>query len=760
MSWRVRINSAVAYVRRAVKRRIAALWRRAYRLGGGPGGRGMRYDSIAFSAVLILLVLASLSPTLRNALDNYYATEQAVAGLRDLILNTGSALIGATAIVTSLVLFAMQVNVERMPHGLFRRLSADGKLLGAFAVAFLLAIAVAALPALANHMRPSMLVFLASGGVLFILVLFLWGYRRALALINPLQQLDILVRDTRKELRSWARCARRVMPSLEQGDNAGPASPPADSTHDLIRTVFFKLNARWDDGAKRAVRHAMSFARRYAEQGDYEVSEVALKAVFRINAEYIKVKGKTFYTHRPIFENPLTTDGFINDTLEHLRQHSQAAITRRDEQQIEQTLRAMAALIQRYLDIDYSNPYAQKYHARLAAQYLVYAVQSVATVPCNMAAVLMEGQRLMGRSAQYIAAIDPNGVETLSEKIAMIACAGCARKDYRPVTQEGMTQLVGLTIALLRSKSHDIHCAAEKVQRRAVLVATLLLKVPDTPLSDIHRFLLGPYYSLSNGQNLQARLTEFVKYLSVAQRDDAAARTVIRNIERWADGLYRTEQDLLIAAIKARSLFASDMLHWIKGVTEILLAVANTPACDRHSQEKIRKHALQLIGSLSFILSEDEDTVIFVEGFRMTEILFEAADAAHEHDCDEVVNRIEKILASWAFHGGKYQTGWSILERGLCALAVFAIMRGKDFSELKNMVAARLADKSAPEQGIRDYAARSIMKRAVSPGRHEHWSSFIGMAIARADPEKLGPLLEEIAGMLSSSVVHKDPPMA
>ena len=48
-----------------------------------------------------------------------------------LFLTVGAALLGATAIVASLVLFAMQVNVELMPSGLFKRLSSDGSLLQA-----------------------------------------------------------------------------------------------------------------------------------------------------------------------------------------------------------------------------------------------------------------------------------------------------------------------------------------------------------------------------------------------------------------------------------------------------------------------------------------------------------------------------------------------------------------------------------------------------------------------------------------------------
>ncbi len=745
-----RLSSVAVYTRKAIRRGLAGLWQYAYKIQYRLSVWKVKYGGRAFFVVLLLLLALSLylSPTLQNALAPYYSSEESVKAMSGLILNLGSALIGAAAIVTSLVLFAMQVNIERMPHGLFRRLSADPKLLGAFASAFLLAIGVATLSTFTSQTRLAIVVLAASWAIVFILILFMYAYRRALLLINPLQQLGILIHDSRKELRTWARRASRAMPLLEREDSASATSSPTDSTHDVARTAFLQINNRWTDGAKRAIRHAMSFARRYAEQGDYEVSGAALNAVVAINAAYIEAKGKTFYANNPFLENPLANDGFINDTLEHLRQNTQAAIARRDEQQIAQTLRAMAALVQVYLGIDYSSPYATKSHARLAAGYLASAVQAV--VPHDMADVLLEGQRLMGQSAQHLLIHgNPDDITTLSEKIALIACTGCAKEDYRPVTMEGMTQLANLTLDLLRSRSHDIHFAVGEVRRDVALVAKLFINVADTPLSSSHSTFLGAYYSSTSVQSLRARLTELVNALSEAQPDNADAQWVIRNVERWADGLYETEKDLLLAAIKAKSHFTFDMIHWITGVTEILLAVSNAPACDDHSQQEIRKHARWLIATLTWI-PDDKDTVTFVENFQMTETLFEAAMDARNRGCDEIATEIGTFLLSWIFKGGRYQTGWGILERGLCGLAAFALMgRDGEVSGLRTAVAAHLSGESAPVQEIRERAARRIFERAVSLYRPGSWMSRIDMAIARADHQKLRPLLEEIAGLLS-----------
>ncbi len=209
MSRRSHIDLAVKRMRKAVARRIAALWQHIYRVQYQLGVWKLRYGNIAFYAVLLLLVCATayLSPVLQNVLVSHYSTGPALESLRSLILNVGGALIGAAAIVTSLVLFAMQVNIERMPHGLFRRLSADRKLLGAFALAFLLAIGVATLSTVVDQARLAQVVLAASWAVVFILISFMYAYRRALVLINPLRQLGILIQDTRKELRAWDRRA-------------------------------------------------------------------------------------------------------------------------------------------------------------------------------------------------------------------------------------------------------------------------------------------------------------------------------------------------------------------------------------------------------------------------------------------------------------------------------------------------------------------------------------------------------------------------
>ena len=432
--------------------------------------------------------------------------------------------------------------------------------------------------------------------------------------------------------------------------------PPARGPKpDTERTVFFQLNPHWIAEARRSVQHAVSFARRYAEQGDYEVAGGALTAIVGINAAYVEAKGKTFYANNLLMPHPLASDAFITETLEYMRQNVDRGIARRDERQIEQSMQTLAALVEVYLDIDYASQTAQKSHAHLAAGYLGNAVQAV--VAHDMTDVLMEGQRLMGQAAlRFVAAESTSNAAGLSDKIAVIAGAACMKESYRPATMEGVRQLANLTLYLIRSPSREVSYALGKVRDNVSLIAKLLLKVPDTPLENIHGTILAPYFSSGDMQSLRTQLTDVANAALGAEPDNENARTVIRNFEQWADGLYRTTKDLLLEAVAARSHFTIHMFQWIQGVTELLLAISNAPACDDHDKRDLRSHARWLIATLGWI-PPDQESVTFVETFQLTEILFEAATEARGRGCDENADEIAGILLSWTFKGGRYITG-------------------------------------------------------------------------------------------------------
>jgi hypothetical protein len=753
-SSRTRLKLGAKRIGRSTRHGYGRCYRRAVLMRYSLLHWRVRHGRIVAPVILILLIATTLLiiPVLQPGLESYFTGER-LAILRNLLATIGGALVGATAIGFSVVMIAVQLNFARIPHGLFRKLSADIRLLGAFAVTFILAAVVAALSLIPDASWATAAITAAVWGNALILLLFLYGYRRTLDLVNPLEQLRLVVAEAEKDMRVRVRRANRVAPLLDHAEDAQPPDP-LRSNHDMPRMVFFQANPSWTVVSRQAVTHAVSFARRYAEQGDYEVANNALLAVAVINTGYVEAKGKTFFARHLLFENPQATDAFINDTLDHLRQLAQVATTRGDEAQIRQIFAAMANLVQVYMRIDYANQYVTtKHHAHLAASYLMGAIEAV--LPHNMPDVLMEGVRKMGQLAQLFLSVgNPNDIVTLTEKIALISCAGVMNQNSRPVTLVGMEQLAELTFNLIRGKTPDIRFTVEKVRANVALIVRMFLNVPDMPLASTHSSYLAPYYSLTTTQTLGAWLTDLANALTKVEADNQDASMVIRNIEQWAENLYRTEKEVLLIAIEKRSHFTFDVIHWIAHVTKLLVFLSRAPAANDRVKQELQRHALWLIGVLSWI-PDDKDTTAFVETFGVTDLLFEVALDTMVQGDDEVSKAAGDILFSWAFKAGHHAVGWSILDRSLSALATLALWQDDPApaERLKAELAKRLNAENTPEQEMRDDAARELRRHAETLYRPKFELSRIHQAMHQIDQAKMRPLLQEIADLLSPGTV-------
>lgn len=751
-----KVRSWKEHAKRWGQRWYAIVWQRIYAIHHGFLLLKVRYWDAAITALLVLLVVVSgyMASPLRRTLESYFSTEAMLSGFRTFFVTLGGALLGAAAIAFSLVMFAIQVNVDRMPHGLFRKLSSDHKLLSAFAIIFILAIAIAAMSLIPDTSWLAVATLTTCWGLILILILFFYAYKRALGLISPSQQLNLVLTDARRDLHAWERRARRAAPLLTGVEQQNErAESPMRSAHDLKQTAYFKINPHWTAIAQKAILYAISFSRRYAEQGDHEVSRTALSAVVSINAAYIDAKGKTFFTNNQLFENPLASDGFINDTLEHLRQNVQIGISRGDEQLIEQTLRTMTALHRIYMNIDYATEDPSKTHAAVAAAYLSSAVESV--VSHNMPDVIMEGVRLMGETGQNtLDKGDVHDIAAISERIALLSCVGVIKEDYRPVTLTGVEQLAKFTFALIRNGTNDVGFAAREIKSDVSLVAETFLKLPDTPFSSIHSRYLAPYYSATSSTSLQTWLTDLANAVAEANANNETAKRIIGNIESWSEDIYQAEKEIFLLAVEKKSHFTFDIIHWIAHIAKLLMAVSNSPACKDYIRERLRRNALWLISVLSWVPGNKE-AIALVENYGMTETLFDSSADAQDRDCDEVANQVRDLLIAWAFKAGKYETGSDILERSLYGLVTLDFMRESDGTEVLADISAQLTKENALDQSIRDRTAREIRARSASHYQRPYPLSRIEYEMGQVDEGKLRPLLVEIANLLSPGTANE-----
>lgn len=735
LAWRSKWPSELAKLRLLLSKRIFAL-RQSIQLH-------LRWALLVAAVgwfAIVFLVAHSFTPELTRQ----FADSARLSAATSLFSGVGGALIGAAAIAFTLILFAMQVNVERMPHGLFRRLSSDRRLLGAFVISFGLACCVAATALVPHAGWISYALAFALTVITAEVALFVYAYRRALLLINPGHQLSIVVGDVRRAFRRVDRWVERLRPLL--GD--GPPTTIADGK-DAARLAFLTHNPDWAAPARQGIAYATSYAQRFAEQGDYEIVRQAYSAVTAINGLYVRTKGQTFFANNFLIDNPLARDAFLIGTLEELRQAVQISLSRGDERQIDTVISTMTDLVGVYAQIEYGRHATAKSHALIIVGYQESALTAV--IPHKMPDVLMSGVRKLGMSGQTLLfhGTAQDAVSVI-DKLGTLGMIGVVSSDYRPVTLAAMEQLTALSLGLLRTADHDIRFAIGQARTAVTQIADMFLEVADQPPLSTHSTFLGPYYSSTTPQSFRGQFTQIANAVVDADAENEDAKRVLRHVREWSDGLYVPYRRLLQKAVAKRSGFAFDILTWGFGIFEILLALSNAPAVTEHDRKELRRNAIWLLSSISF-LPTDTEAVTFVESSRVTEGLFEALNHTLGRDCSDIADQARNLLLWWTVRAGANGSGWGVLGLGLQGLIAATLLQGEQGSpeELKGRLTEELAKPDGPTAEVRQRAARQLRAEADNWEVEDFEISDIKRALRSTDRIARSALLIEIADLLA-----------
>lgn len=674
-----------------------------------------------------------------DAIEVFFSDNKRLDALGTVVVTIGGALIGGAAIAASFILFAMQVNVERLPYGLFKKLSSDSLLLTAVGATFSAAIIISFLSVAITSRNAAAITLATILGTAVVLRLFFYSYARSLDLINPGKQISIVVGDVRRSLRMWERHLRWAVTAIDE------KVLPNQARYDARRLAFQQMNPAWTGELIRGIRHVIALTRRAADQADINSSGLAFSALIRMNELYVTAKGKTFFSNSPMIENPLVTDAVITETLDQLRLIFRGALARQDEEQMGQILQTYRSLSLVYLTIDYPDNHALKTHAHLAAAYLEGELDAIA--PHNMVDAMMNGVRELGKVAlAFVQYARPEEAVSMAQKIGLIGTSGTVREDHRPITLVSMQQLALLTYELIRTQEHDIGYASKSISGAANFTAKLFLEVPDSPLRSIHSSFLGPYFSYMDSSALCSRLGGLADDVAAAPVDSENAKRVSRNFAVWADGLNISLKDLLLLAVEKRSSFLINILHWITDVTEILLSLASAKASSSYSSS-LREHARRIAMVLSW-LPRDRDNVAFLETYDVTETYFMIAADAEQQGADALAGDMRRLLLRWGLEAGAEQTGWPILERSIYGLAVLGLSADTP-DEVKKELSEALKNEVVPPPEICERVAHEIRMKAETLRQYTPKSRMIEQAMGAMNHEHLSIFLNDLADILS-----------
>jgi hypothetical protein len=383
-----------------------------------------------------------------------------------------------------------------------------------------------------------------------------------------------------------------------------------------------------------------------------------------------------------------------------------------------------------------------------------------------MTDVVMEGLRLMGQCASLFCQVGKTtDAVSIIEEIGFITTAGITNKKFYPIIMTGMQQLSRLTMVLLHSKSHDLLFAFEKIKNNVLFVSENFLKIPSSPIEQIHGTYLGPYYSFQPS-NLRPMMGNLANNILNSDENNEDAKHIIRNFVTWSDQIFIPERKLFEQAVKTETNFLFYIIKWTESVGEILVALSNAPACDEGSKSELQRNASWLISNLSFV-PDDKESVSAVAKYQLHETLFEAAMKGHQRESGEYMGAARDCLLGWAFKGGKYELGWGILEKSLYGLAVIALLPDQidAVGKLKDDMQRKLLKENLPQE-LLDRTARNIRKRAATLYRlRDYPHSRIEVVMKQTNSDALQALLGDLATILSpesteKSVVNRTPDLA
>lgn len=693
---------------------------------------------ICGSFLVIPTIQSYLEPRFLNAPERFSA-------LRSLLVGVGASLIGATAIIFSVVMLAVQLNFARIPFGLFRRLSSDVPLLASFAATFMLGVIIGICALLPDAEWVAPAVVLSGWSTLAALTLFYFAYMRTLDLISPAKQLQIVLRKANHSMSRWERRANQFAPLLEE-------RPAPGVDRDIARASFFRLHPHWEADVREASSHVIAFARRYAEQGEYDVSARALSGLIDLNRRYISARGNTFFGSNPFFTNPLSSEAFISDTLEKLRRLALSAQGRSDEEQFIQVMTTLTGLCTTYARIDYGKKLqAELHHSQLAAAYLTGIVEGAHRT--FGADVMMEGLRLLGQCALVLVrAKRALASITIAKSLSNLSLLGLVKPGHEPVTSLAVQQLATIAFEILTSHEYDVGHPSKEIRSLLQMIAHTVLTTVDTPFASRHSSHLKPYYALTDYGTFADNLTKLINAVNEKPEGDDDAKRIISHLSDWSDGMYEGEKKLLLDAVNKRSFLALDLIHWICCVTEILALASRAPATSDSDRDELVRNATWLVSVLDW-LPDDMDSVAFVENFDVVDQLFELTLKMHVQDQQEIAEAARDVLLRWSLKAGKYQTGWSSLERATTALCVLAAWKAGSgwVTWVKDEFAARLT-KTAIEEGVRKQTARELRKKANHSSYDRRVYRVVGYHMNRVDRGRFSEVMEAIADLLDTEV--------
>lgn len=635
------------------------LWKKFYLFKQKASTRKVTLIKSSLIVVSVVLIISYISPSLQLLLNNKIKT------LESIFVSVGSGFISATAIVFTLIIFVLQINVERLPYGLFRQISRDKRILLPFIFSLCFSIIISSLSLFIKEDFESLYFFCFLFLIISIIFLFLYSFNRALLLINPIHQLNTLIHNSNRNFSYAIKIFNRTLTTsqkkiFEEEQNIWP-------NHDIVKWHFFDKNTNWRLESEKAIDYSVSLIISNSRKNDYDIISSALDTIVLINYDYIKIKSNTFFQNS-IIPNPKAHDNFLMYTLEHIRKLLVMALNKSDEQYLELILNTYVKLTEVYVEIDYPGDNNQnKDHAALVVGYFISGVESI--LPKKLTDVLMESTKYSASITRTLLkkgdVFHANNTIGLLEKLAMF---GALSKDVGPVTQVAMEEISTILFNSLISKMDDRYFFKD-LNKVIFNITKVYLISPTKQLENIQTYL-DPVYSSFNQNSFLFKLNILVNQL--LNENIPNGNLIINNLCKWSDEISQDIKEILLLAVNNNSHFTSFIIEFINSISTYLMIAVNSPHSNDIEKKNLEDNAIKLFAKLTFIPFKKE-VISFVESYQVTNRYFEVIKEAYTRKCSEFTKYVHENYIYWAFGTCNLHTGWNIFKKSILALCILSI---------------------------------------------------------------------------------------
>ncbi len=611
------------------------------------------------SLISIILIYAI---SIINTTIEYIPDAETLKSLQAIFLSVGSALIGSTAIIFSIILFTLQVNNERVPYNVFKKFSTDKKLFTSFLFALVFSVFVAIFSFLSAKYT---LYTIQASILLFVLILscFIYSYRRALDLISPIFQLESIVKHAKYDLLKW---------SKEYENNK----------KNISKYEFFNSNPSWSDVVKQNIIYCNAYAKKLIEKNDYDTSKISLMSIVEINTAYVEVKNQAFARRRAFSDPLISNDKFIEDTLEEIRQNIQNGLAKNDERFISDNFKILKELHYIYSNIQYINTSGERFASSLASFYLIQGLE--ASISHNIPDVLLVGIRLLSEIAQKeIIDGESEIIGTILKIITDLTCRGIIDKKLEPITRETLEALAIITIQLLLSKEQNTNFITKDMNRFLYKIGKTEIISIDTSYSNFENI----YYSKVSNELID--FTNSLMRQDFNESNQQQIIKIIKNIERWSDSIVWENRKLFELALEHNSNFVHQLIDFISNVSKCLMALSTLEIVDYDLSSKLKNNTLYLISIFTFI-KEDCNTIMLLERANFINTIFKLTVDAYNYNLTNITLEVGNILLSVGFRGQKVDDQNRILAKALGGSIYINMLLNKNINDLLKIIKEKL----------------------------------------------------------------------